>query len=428
MIGALIVVLTLTAETAAPAQEPGRAPASQPAIVTRTISGIRVHGNHTTPDAVVLELAGVKPGDPATDTTTKEIEARLRKSGRFDRVEVLARSRSLDGSDFSLVIMVEEPLVVPIDIPGPGDTVVNTVRRMTRKPLWLPILDFSDYGFSYGVRASYVNVIGKGSRISVPFTWGAQKRVAGEYEYRFGPDKRVRLDGVASWSRRENPFYEMDDSRREAGGGLSYEIARPLRAMVRGGVTNVKFGDLGDQFPWVSAEAVLDTRIDPELPREAVYASVRWEHLAFDRSEPANRVRTDLRGYLGLIGQSVLAVRGLHVMSDTPMPLFERTLIGGASTLRGSEFGFATGDNMAAGSIELRVPISSPLSIGRVGVNVFTDVGAAYDRGVELRDAKYQWGYGAGVFFSATVFKLNLDVANDGHGHTRFHLASGFRF
>jgi hypothetical protein len=61
-------------------------------------------------------------------------------------------------------------------------------------------------------------------------------------------------------------------------------------------------------------------------------------------------------------------------------------------------------------------------------VNVFADVGAAYDRGITLRDADYQWGYGAGVFFSATVFKLNLDVATDGKGHTRAHLASGFRF
>jgi hypothetical protein len=74
------------------------------------------------------------------------------------------------------------------------------------------------------------------------------------------------------------------------------------------------------------------------------------------------------------------------------------------------------------------VPISSPLSVGRLGINVFGDVGAAYDRGVALRDASYQWGYGAGVFFSATVFKLNLDVATDGHGKTRVHLASGFRF
>ena len=121
-------------------------------------------------------------------------------------------------------------------------------------------------------------------------------------------------------------------------------------------------------------------------------------------------------------------MRALHVMSDTALPPFERALIGGASPVRGSRFGYASGDNMAVGSIELRVPFSSPLSVGRVGFNVFADVGAAYDRGTAMADADYQWGYGAGLFFSATVFKLNLDIATDGEGHTRAHLASGCRF
>lgn len=424
MIAALAIALTLAALS--PQATAARPPSPEAPADKRIISDVRVHGNHSTPDAVVLELAGVKPGDVATEATPKEIQTRLEKSGRFDRVKVLARSRSLDGSDLSLVILIEEPVVVPIDMPG--GAVVNTVRRVANRPMFLPILDFSDYGFSYGARASLVNITGRGSRFSVPFTWGAQKRAAAEYEHRFGPDRRMRIDGAASWMRRENPFYDIDDTRRDAAAGLSYQIARPLRAGVRGGVTDVTFGDLGDRFPWFSAEAIVDTRIDPELPREAVYGSVCWEHLAFDRYEPANRLRSDVRGYLGLIGQSVLAVRALHIMSDTTLPPFERALIGGASTLRGSEFGFATGDNLAAGSVELRVPVSSPLSMGRLGVNVFADVGAAYDRGIRLRDAEYQWGYGAGLFFSATVFKLNLDVATDGKGHTRAHLASGFRF
>ena len=116
-------------------------------------------------------------------------------------------------------------------------------------------------------------------------------------------------------------------------------------------------------------------------------------------------------------------------MSSTAVPPFERALLGGASTLRGSEFGFAAGDNMAAGSIELRLPMTSPLSsFARVGFNVFADVGAAYDRGTKLRDAEYRWGYGAGAWLSATVFKLKLDIATNKDGDVKFHVASGFRF
>ena len=416
MIAALALAAALTVQAAG----------GTPAQASRVINDVRVHGNHSTPDTVVLELAGVKAGDPWSDATVKEVETRLRKSGRFDHVEVMARSRSLDGSDLSIVILIEEPAVIPIEMPG--GAIVNTVRRVGGKPMFLPILDFSDYGFSYGARASFVDITGKGSRFSFPFTWGANKRAAAEYEHRFGRNRRVRLDGAASWLRRENPFYDLEETRRDASAGLSYEIARPLRATARGGITDVSFGAGGDRFPWVSGELTLDTRIDPNLPRQAVYASVRAEHLAFERYEPANRIRTDLRGYLGLIGQSVLAVRGLHVMSDTPLPPFERALIGGASTVRGSDFGYGTGDNLAVGSIEVRVPLSSPLSIGRLGMSVFGDVGAAYDRGTSLQDAGYRWGYGAGAFFSATVFRFNLDVATDGRGGARVHAASGFRF
>jgi hypothetical protein len=420
------VIAALTLAAAVVLQAPAIPPSPQATADKRTIDDIRVHGNHSTPDARVLELAGVRAGDPFTDATPREIETRLRRSGQFDRVEVITRSRSLDGSDLSLVILVEERFVVPL--PGPGGAIVNPVRRIANRPLYLPILDFSDYGFSYGARASLVNITGRGSRLSFPFTWGAQKRAAAEYEYRFGPDRRARVDGAVSWMRRENPFYDIDDTRRDAAAGVSYQIARPLRAGVRTGVTGVRFAELDDRYPWVAAEATLDTRIDPELPREAVYASVRWERLAFEHAPAATRIRTDLRGYLGLVGQSILAVRGLHVTSDTPLPPFERALLGGASTLRGSEFGFASGDNLAAGSVELRVPVSSPMSLGRLGVNVFADVGAAYDRGTALGDAAYQWGYGAGMFFSATVFKINLDVATGGKGRARAHLSSGFRF
>lgn len=420
MIAALAVVAALGLQAQTQTPPPPQAAAG------RVISDVRVHGNHSTPDAVVLELAGVKAGDPASPGTPEQVESRLRESGRFDRVEVLARSRTLDGGDLALVILIEERFVAPLM--GPGGAVVGTMRRIGNKPMFLPILDFSDYGFSYGARASFVDVTGRGSRISLPFTWGAEKRAAAEYEHRFGADRRFRAGASASWLRRENPFYEVDDTRREASAGLAWQIARPLRASARAGMTGVSFDDAEEQFPWGAVELTLDTRLDPNLPREAVYASVRVEHLGFDHSPAANRVRTDLRGYLGLVGQSILAVRAVHVMSDTALPAFERALVGGASTGRGSRFGYATGDNLAAGSIEIRMPISSPLSVGRLGLSVFADVGAAYDRGTAWRDAGYRWGYGAGAFLSATIVRFNLDVATDGRGGARVHAASGFRF
>ncbi|HEX6322090.1 MAG TPA: POTRA domain-containing protein, partial [Vicinamibacterales bacterium] len=63
MIGALVLAAAVALQAPAPP------PSHQAPADTRTINEIRVHGNHSTPDARVLELAAVKPGDPFTEGT-----------------------------------------------------------------------------------------------------------------------------------------------------------------------------------------------------------------------------------------------------------------------------------------------------------------------------------------------------------------------
>ena len=71
---------------------------------------MRVHGNHTTPDADVLALAGLTVGAPVTDA----IAARRRRSGcarsgRFADVEVRKRFRSIDDPiDILVIVLVDE--------------------------------------------------------------------------------------------------------------------------------------------------------------------------------------------------------------------------------------------------------------------------------------------------------------------------------
>ena len=66
----------------------------------------------------------------------------------------------------------------------------------------------------------------------------------------------------------------------------------------------------------------LDTRVDPAFPRNAVHATFGIERLLFDAGD-ANRRSADIHGYLGLFGQSVLAVRGLS--ADVRSTRFRRT-------------------------------------------------------------------------------------------------------
>jgi outer membrane protein assembly factor BamA len=407
------------------------------------VAEVRIHGNHTTPDVEIIKLTGITLGDGVTAETLPQVAKRLRASGRFKDVDVLKRYRSLaDPSQVSLIVIVHEYPSVDPGIPGtPLPPVPGPIRRLMSQTMFLPILSFSEgYGFTYGARASFVDVMGDGGRVSVPLTWGGTRRAAVELEKTFDDDSPVsrvfsRVAGGAGISRRENPHFELPDTRQQIWGRIDKDLVRSLRVGGGASWTDVDFGlreapstRLDDRFTTVGADVTVDTRHDPIFPRDAVYAQTGWERLAFSSGPSINRYRNEARGYLGVIGQSVLAVRALHQRVDRPLPLYEQPLLGGASNLRGFRAGDFAGDNLFASSVELRVPLSSPMGVGRLGVSAFADAGAVYNHGARLRDAAFHQGFGGGVFMLATLFQLNLDVAYGNDNKVRVHFMTGFSF
>jgi outer membrane protein assembly factor BamA len=391
------------------------------------VGEVRVHGNHTTPDDRVMAIIGEVVGKPATDALVAEVVDKLERSGQFDSVEVRKRFRSIDNpDDILLMIVVDEfPGVDPLENYMPP----NPVRRFWGSGMFLPILSSEDgYGFTYGARVSFVDRFGPRSRISIPLTWGGERqaRVQAERTFRSGPIDRV--SGEAGIGRRVNPHYEIADRRTQFNARVESAAVRWLRLGAGGGVDDVTFGDLADTIKRLGADVTLDTRVDPAFPRNAVHATFGWERLNF-QALSANRRTADLRGYVGLFGQMVLAVRGLSVTSDRAMPLYEHLLLGGAANLRGYDAGFKADDNLAALSAELRIPITSPLSVGRFGVKAFVDAGTAYPFGEKLKDQqRLDRGIGAGAYFHLTVLSLALDVARSREGKTRFHFGLGVTF
>ena len=109
--------------------------------------------------------------------------------------------------------------------------------------------------------------------------------------------------------------------------------------------------------------------------------------------EPQHRRRARLSRP---VRRHVLALRGLSITSDQPLPAYEHNLLGGPSSLRGFDTGYKADDNLAA-SAELRIPLTSPLSIGRFGVKIFADYGAAYPHG-KLADQTFDLGVGGGAY------------------------------
>jgi outer membrane protein assembly factor BamA len=389
------------------------------------ISEVRLHGNHTTPDAEVLRLAAVQPGQPFVADTLDRIRKALQDSGRFRSVDVRKRYASLtDTSAVLIVIVVEEEVGIAIDVPNPGP-----MRKLRANTMWLPILRSDDgYGFTYGVRVSFVDVLGKRTRLSAPLSWGGERRAAVEVERRFARGPLTRVIGTAGITRREHPTLDLGDRRAGAGIRAERALTSWLQLAGAGAVSDVRFGEVDDRFKTVGGDVVLDTRRDPAFPRNALYATVGVQRLWFDTSADTVRVTADARGFVGLFGQTVLALRAQHVRAADPLPVFEQSLLGGDATLRGFKLGYRLGDRLLAGSAEIRLPLSTPRHLTRLGVAVFADTGTVYGAREPLDQAVWDTGVGAGVFLQAPLVGLRLDVARGLGSGTRVHFSLGATF
>jgi surface antigen Omp85-like protein len=396
---------------------------------------IQVHGNTLTADAEIIRIAGLQPGMPIGAKTFDEAADRLRDSHKFEHVEVLKRFASIaDPSEIVLVIIVDEgPVTIGKDgtVTAGADGPPNVAGVQKRRGLgfmYLPILNFEDgYGFSYGVRVAAPEAFGKNSRVSVPAAWGGQKQVGIIFDQEIGRGAS-RLQTGVELVQRANPFFEEPDDRRRVWVRGERDVTRSLRIGATADWQHVSFFDVADRMVRTGADVVVDTRIDPVLARNAVYARAAWDHLAFGTAADANRSDLEARGYVGLFGQNVVVVRGLRQDSSRPLPPYLSPLLGGTATLRGFRAGSDIGDTLVASSIEWRLPLTSPLSFGKVGVSAFVDAATVYDKGERMRRQRFDRGFGGGVWLSAPFVRMHLSVAHGVGRSTRVQVATSVLF
>ncbi len=390
-----------------------------------TITAIQIQGNTATPDEEIRGLADVRIGMPFQPTTVEDVAARLRATKRFERVEVRKRFASIaDPSHIVLVIIVDEG-PVRIEMTGDAARPTRVVRNHRPNLLFLPVLSYEDgYGATYGARFALPDPVGPKSRISFPLTWGGEKQAAIELDKTIERGPIDRVVAGASVSRRTNPFFEEDDDRGRVWIRGEHDIVHGLRLGATAGWQHVSFANTHDRFTEVGADVVLDTRLDPVLARNAVYAKAGWNRVSLG----ANRTELDARGYVGLVGQSILAVRVLRMDANRPLPPYLQPLLGGMANLRGFRAGTAAGDTLVAMSGELILPLTSPLNVGKMGVSAFTDRGTVYDHGAQFADQTLKQSYGGSVWFSAAFLRLNVSVAHGRGASTRVQVGANVTF
>lgn len=398
--------------------------AGQPA--PQTIVALRVHGNQTIADSDVIKWSGVAVGARVRSDVVAEVEERLRATGRFETVEVRKRYLSLTaGDEIALIVVVRERLV-----PASANPAARVVGEIRTRALFLPLLDYTEgYGVTYGVQTSFVDVLGDDGRLSVPVTWGGTRSIAAEAHKRLERGLLDRVRGGMVLSSSENPHFEFNADRTELWLLGERRLPGRLRIGVEARWSDVTFGGLEDSLARYRATLEVDTRSNVSFPRNAVWARASYEWLDVSgRHRTVGRPRFEAEAYAGLIGQAVFVVRADYFGADAPVPPYEQPLLGGSGSLRGWRAGEMAGDRRVEGSIELRVPFSSPLSIGRTGAVVFIDSGATYDVGQRLARVHFRRGAGAGVFFNVPLVQFRVVAAHNLIDDVRVHVSAALSF
>ena len=403
------------------------------------VSAFQVHGNTLTSSDEIIRASGIAIGDRVSDALLSGAEARLRAAIKLESVDVLKRFASISDPTRVLVLIQVDEGPVRVDVPDidvavpkvPGPPVVRsrTVRRSRFNMMFLPILGAEDgYGFTYGAQFAFAGHRTARRRVVVPASWGGDKRIAAEYQQEFSPRFAPRLRTGALLQRRTHPFFDENADRTRVWGRTEWPILRDLRASAEVAWQSSSLDGVDVDARSVGADVIVDTRVDPLMPHNAIFVRSAVERLHFSSTNTAVRTEIDANGYVGLYRGTVLALRAVHEDFSRPAPAFYKSILGGSRNLRGFRAGRAVGDTLVAGSVELRIPTTSPLSMARFGYSIFMDAGTTYNKGQRFSDQKLERGVGAGIWATAPLFRFSVAVARGIGSGIRAHIGAGLTF
>ena len=321
-----------------------------------------------------------------------------------------------------MIVVDEHPAVSASDLtPGP-------FKKFRAMQMWMPILKHEDgYGFTYGARLAFKDSLGERSRVSVPMTWGGERRIGLEAERSFdGPISIVR--GGVSLYRRVNPFFEVPDRRTEARVEADASSRRGCaRASMRA---------------WRTSSSGPTTR-HGTAPR----ASTPWSTRGSIRRSRATRSTRASGGsgctFGGVAGPLV------HRRARIHRPAWRLAGAGAAGAadqggqqpaVRGAEPAWRQRHRARLSNRPPRrrqpvcdvgrtaIPLNSPLTFGRFGFKAFVDAGTVWNTGARYDDEKFDRGIGGGIYLGAGPFIIDLDIAKPRIGNVRAHFGMGVTF
>jgi outer membrane protein assembly factor BamA len=186
-------------------------------------------------------------------------------------------------------------------------------------------------------------------------------------------------------------------------------------------------GTAGGTVIGVGAGLVVDTRDNTLAPRHGGFVALRarWQDGAIGGDYDYLRYELDVRGYLRVVRQHVLALQAIATGSTGDPPFFDLAKLGGASVFRGSYEGRFRDRQRVAVQAEYRMPVWGPL-----GVTLFGSAGQVLRSWGNFRPGDFHYAGGGGIrvrLSQADRVNLRVDLGF-GPGESGVYFALGEAF
>ncbi len=400
------------------------------------IDSIKLVGNETTKDFIILRELNFSPGDTLTPEQAKYNRDRIYSLGIFNVVDVYPET--VGDKNFAVIDVEEGWYIYPVpffeirendwkklsygavlvikNFRGRNETLSLSgafgynpfLRLMYNNPYLLRKDDIF-----FNISASYGTVSNKSSIAA--FLHGSdyeQRNITGSIEAgkRFGLYQRLSL--TAGYSYIETPFFIK---------GVSASDSRI------------------DRTPFITVGYSYDTRDLAQFPRKGLLgaAAIEFKGLGLEGIN-YNIFKLDFREYRPLTGDLHAKWRfTTRITGGKLVPFYDQSYIGYDERIRGHYTDHLEGNNYYLGSMELFYPILKDIHISldfvpllprsllsyRIALyaQVFGDAGTTKFRGEELGIKDIRSGYGGGLTLLILPYNVvRFEVGLDEHHHAEF--------
>lgn len=410
---------------------------------TVKIDSIRIEGNETTKDFIVLRELTFQTGDSVSGKTLRFNRERVFSLRLFNQVEFKLEKTA--DRNILVIQLAESWYLYPLPLFRIQD---GDIRKST-----------------YGINLSYRNFRGRNESLRATIGFGYDPYYSFSYEnpalsFEDGIGLSFSFSYVKSTNKSENAkaiigedftnkMYLQNISLSKIFnqfniGFLTMGFNYIETAYSQPGIT--ASGKNIDRVPFAGLSYLYDSRDLKQFSEDGLYTFVSFTHFGFSINDISyNQFNLDFREYRKIFDDLAAKWRFKYRTAfGNVVPFYDYSYLGYSDYVRGHFKDVREGKSFIITSLEINYPmlkewnfrikipfLPEKLTSARIAIHLtsFFDTGDAFDRNDKLAIKNFYYGYGFGITLLLLPYNaIRFEYAFDENGQGEFVIGSGFSF